>query len=654
MNDLVWIAGSTAVFTSPPYKLRHVLLPKGCGIPICGLGVAHLGCTRTRDLHLRARTLDVRVCNRTRGNPSVALSFKEWQSSGRSIFSSSPRAVPQLVSGPVTREAIFDSAFIGKCGQMPSRELNETLQKIGSGAQWQAVFDIFDGLCGPADEPIKAPNSHIATTVLSIAGRNGDIDRVRCTFAWMRAQGSERSAPTAHTYTAYIQALGTAGEWREAIKVYEEMQQEGICPTSHTYSALIRVCARGGRIGAVAAASLVSDMRVIGVSPDVPVASALICAYGVLGQFNNAERILFAVESALLNTMPAHCFQEVTDALLTETASPDVQSPTEDTKDESVQTSQLESTERKIMQRPDARLYTEFMIAACRCGRPDAAVAIFESYRLPRTTHTCTAAMKAYGDCGDWHKAKALYNSMVRDNSRTPPTGRTYSTLLAVYEKCGQWKRAVALLDDLLMKDAESQSTSNSEQLKVKEIHYNITISACGKEREWLRAENLYNDMLVRGMKPSAVTYSTLIAAYGHGGEDTRANICFREMVFEKKLVPDDYTFVGLMLAPAARGELAVCHEIMLRMSDLGVLPSVHVYNQLIRAADVSSRYETAIELYQKMISEGIEPNATTKDMVQCVGQNGVEFYEDQQLATNFASLVAGLVGMAGIMAGRW
>ena len=174
------------------------------------------------------------------------------------------------------------------------------------------------------------------------------------------------------------------------------MQQEGICPTSHTYSALIRVCARGGRIGAVAAASLVSDMRVIGVSPDVPVASALICAYGVLGQFNNAERILFAVESALLNTMPAHCFQEVTDALLTETASPDVQSPTEDTKDESVQTSQLESTERKIMQRPDARLYTEFMIAACRCGRPDAAVAIFESYRLPRTTHTCTAAMKAY------------------------------------------------------------------------------------------------------------------------------------------------------------------------------------------------------------------------------------------------------------------
>jgi hypothetical protein len=31
-----------------------------------------------------------------------------------------------------------------------------------------------------------------------------------------------------------------------------------------------------------------------------------------------------------------------------------------------------------------------------------------------------------------------------------------------------------------------------------------------------------------------------------------------------------------------------------------------------------------------------------------------VEFYEDQQLATNFASLVAGLVGMAGIMAGRW
>jgi hypothetical protein len=40
--------------------------------------------------------------------------------------------------------------------------------------------------------------------------------------------------------------------------------------------------------------------------------------------------------------------------------------------------------------------------------------------------------------------------------------------------------------------------------------------------------------------------------------------------------------------------------------------------------------------------------------LVQGVGKKGVEFYEDQQTAANFASVVAGLVGMAGMMAGRW
>jgi hypothetical protein len=54
------------------------------------------------------------------------------------------------------------------------------------------------------------------------------------------------------------------------------------------------------------------------------------------------------------------------------------------------------------------------------------------------------------------------------------------------------------------------------------------------------------------------------------------------------------------------------------------------------------------------MVSEGIEPNTTTQELVQCVGKKGVEFYKDKQLAANFASLVAGLVGVAGIVVGRW
>ena len=157
----------------------------------------------------------------------------------------------------------------------------------------------------------------------------------------------------------------------------------------------------------------------------------------------------------------------------------------------------------------------------------------------------------------------------------------------------------------------------------------------------------------MEGLVPSAVTYSTLIAAYGYSGEQDRAETKFKEML-RRGLKPDDYTFVGLMVAPASRGDFASCLDIKERMGALNVTPTVHIYNELIRAADISKNYELALQIYQMMVNNGIQPNATTRNLVHGVGKKGVEFYEDQQTAANFASLVAGLVGVAGMMAGRW
>ena len=125
--------------------------------------------------------------------------------------------------------------------------------------------------------------------------------------------------------------------------------------------------------------------------------------------------------------------------------------------------------------------------------------------------------------------------------------------------------------------------------------------------------------------------------------------------MIERGLKPDDYTVVGLLLAPAGRGDLATCVETKEEMRRKhGVEATVHVYNELIRAASVGKRYETAVETYQAMVREGVEPNATTQELLADVGKKGVEYYEDQQLAASFGSLVAGLVGVAGMMAGRW
>jgi len=513
-----------------------------------------------------------------------------------------------------TAEAVAAAAAAdvasGKLASLRSRELNEALQYLGKGPNWRLVFDVFDQLRDAEDE---TPNAHVATTVLSVAGRRGELRRVRDVMDWMKKQGPGRSAPTAYTYTAYIQAVGAFGDWRDAFAAYRDLRLAGITPTSHTYSALIRAGAKGGKVGASAAAALVEDMRGDRLVPDVPVASALICAYGVLGQFNNAERMLHAAEAAVRARQAKAREKEGAGG-----------------------------SKKPQKERPDARLYTEFLIASCRCGRPDAAARVFESEHFPRTTYTCTAAIKAYGECDMWQKAEELYVLMTRSGKSLAPTTITHTAMLSAYEKCGEWRRAVSLLQQL--REAGSPP----------ETHYNVAMSACGKAGEWREAETLLALMREDGATPSSVTFSVLIAAYGRGDREDKANISFKEML-DAGLKPDDYTFVGLMLAPATRGDLATCMEIKRFMKNKhGVEPTVHVWNECVRAADACAAYETAVDIYQDMVKAGVEPNATTRELLTRVGKNGVEYYEDKRIAASFGTLVASLVGVAGMMAGRW
>lgn len=650
----------------------------GLGCSGTGTGAASTGALGARLAAAPAR------CRRDRRRSALAA----WRApplepAPRAAAAAAARLLPRATDGPTSRRAdvsararavtgetlagdpaaLLADVRAGQFRRLRSRELNEALQYLGRGANWRLVYDVFDQLLEPDDDPADAeapsspPNSHVATTVLSIAGRKGDLERVRSIFQWMRAQGPGRSAPTAYTYTAYIQAVGAAGRWREAFAAYRDMRADGISPTTHTYSALIRGGAKGGKVGANAAAALVEDMRLDGVSPDVPIASALICAYGVAGQFANAERMLRAVEAVTAEAYDERRAKEDggVGASSTPTGGSSVSSGS--------------SRRSRGGRRPDAKLYTEFLIAACRCGRPDAAAEVFESADFPRTTYTCTAAIKAYGECDAWEKAEELYERMTAEGGAVAPTGITHTAMLSAYEKCQRWERAVAFLSRLNERaDAAaaaekertgvdpraSASGSNPGAVDAEELHFNIAMSACGKCGEWREAERLFREMLARGVTPTSVTYSTLIAAYGRGGEEARATRRFREMI-ERGLKPDDYTVVGLLLAPAGRGDLATCVETKEEMRRKhGVKATVHVYNELIRAASVGKRYETAVETYQAMVREGVEPNATTQELLADVGKKGVEYYEDQQLAASFGSLVAGLVGVAGMMAGRW
>jgi len=432
------------------------------------------------------------------------------------------------------------------------------------------------------------PNAHVCTTMISIAGDARDVEECANVLRWMEKRGEKECEPTTHTYTACVHAYDKVGDWESAFEVMKAMEVRGVKKNAHTYSALIRAGANGGKKGARAAVGLIPEMKRDFIEPDLAIASALICAFGVLESEESARAMLRAIESS----------------------------------------------GREV----DAKLYTDYITAMCRCGNYAEAKEVFG--RVSRTTFTCTAVMRAYADSMEWKLAEQLFEDMRRDGPK--PNDTTHTAILHAYEKSLQWQRATSLLDDLARKG------------QAKEIHHNIVLSVLGKCSQWERAEKLFKDMReLYNIQPSRVTYSTLISAYGRSGKTELARKVFLQML-AKRIAPDDYTFVGLMLGPATAGNFRECAKISNEMKEYGVAPTVHTYNALIQAADIAGNYDKAVELYDELLRDGLEPNNTTRELVVAVANRGASYYDRQQKTAAVASYAAGLVGVMGMALGRW
>ena len=468
-------------------------------------------------------------------------------------------------------------------------ELKKVAKERGSKIGRDVAMETFEGLCS---ERNMTPNAHVCTTVMSTCAKAGDADNALKVLTWMKDRADEglrEVAPTTHTYTTCVQALGDVGRWEEALEMLEEMKRRGTRRNAHTYSALVRAGVNGGRDGARAVVKLIQEMKKDSIEPDLPIASALISAFGVLGSAENARAMLRAIESSGRAT--------------------------------------------------DSKLYVDYMTAMCRCGDYEEALETFG--RISRTTFTCTAAIKAYAEALDWKLAETLFEEMRRDGP--PPNDRTHTAILHAYEKSLQWERALILLNQL------------TSEGRAKEIHHNIVLSVLGKCEEWQRAEVLFKDMTeLYNIQPSRVTYSTLISAYGRSGQTELARKAFNKML-ARRIVPDDYSFVGLMLGPASQGNIRECEKIAKEMKeDYGLAHTVHTYNTLIQAADIAGNYDKAMVTYEELLRSGVEPNNTTKELVIAVGKRGASFYDATQKTAAVASYAAGLVGVMGMALGRW
>ncbi|KAI3466497.1 hypothetical protein Pfo_023160 [Paulownia fortunei] len=173
-------------------------------------------------------------------------------------------------------------------------------------------------------------------------------------------------------------------------------------------------------------------------------------------------------------------------------------------------------------------------------------------------------------------------------------------------------------------------------------VLYNVTLKVFRKCKDLNGAENLFSEMLERGVKPDNVTFSTIIScarqcslpekavewfekmssfgcdpdevtcsvmvdAYGRVGNVDVALSLYDRARSEKWRL-DAVTFSTLIRIYGSLGNFDGCLNLYEEMKSLGVRPNASVYNSLLDAMGRAKRPWQAKNIYREMVKNGIEP----------------------------------------------
>lgn len=275
--------------------------------------------------------------------------------------------------------------------------------------------------------------------------------------------------------------------------------------------------------------------------------------------------------------------------------------------------------------------------------------------------------------------------SPLASNFRQKSSGSRYDSLVKLAESlnsCGPSEEEISGMLDILGDKVVEQDAvivlnnmSNTEtaslvldffrkRLKMRRevVLYNVTLKVFRKCKDLKGAENLFREMLERGVTPDNVTFSTIISCARLSSLPEKAVEWFEKMS-SFGCVPDKVTCsvmvdvygrvgnveVALSLYDRARSEKwrldAVtfatliriygtmrnfdgCLNIYEEMKALGVRPNASVYNSLLDAMGRAKRPWQAKNIYRDMVKNGVEPTwGTYASLIRAYGR--VRYGED-------------------------
>ncbi|PKA63980.1 Pentatricopeptide repeat-containing protein [Apostasia shenzhenica] len=284
---------------------------------------------------------------------------------------------------------------------------------------------------------------------------------------------------------------------------------------------------------------------------------------------------------------------------------------------------------------PSVISHTALMEAYGRAGQYSKAETIFrrmESSGPDPSPLTYQIILKTFVEGNKFEEAESVFQNLLHEERASfKPDQQMFHMMIYMYRKAGNYHKARKMFAEMaergiprntvtfnsLMSFENSYKEVSSiydqmqrSGLRPDVVSYTLLISAYGKGRREDEALAVFEEMLDAGVRPTRKAYNTLLDAFAICGMVEEAKTAFKCMRRDK-ITPDLCSYATVISAYVNASDMVGAEKFFRRLKEDGLKPNAVVYGTLMKGYAMANDVERVMRVYDRMRAQGVEPNQT-------------------------------------------